>query len=331
MPQYSAFISAKMPLHVEPQVTANFMFNTKILETANGAEQRIPTNLEYLTELSFSDLKYKDCQQTTDLEDFKTFFATQAKGSLNTFLFKNPLDYTISNNSKQTGADTVIKTLILGTGTPEYRILIKSYKFGSVTGYKSIFFVDFDNTVVGTTSQGVVTNASMVNGLLYIPGALLADEVFITGEFYNEYYFDSDILKISRKSSNVTTISGIRLIEKPKPSQGVYTQADFNPVAATFNLGFQPTYDEDFSIGAYRESLENKRTLTTARMMENKSEITLDGDRLICDEKDNLLAMFVACKGRLLDFDYQASRHRFNTDSLSLTNQVINKAVNKGA
>ncbi|MGL5075793.1 MAG: hypothetical protein ACRDBG_08110, partial [Waterburya sp.] len=248
-----------------------------------------------------------------------------------TFLFKNPLDYKISSTPKQVGTNTTIKTLVLGTGAPEYRILIKSYKFGSVTGYKSLFFVDFNNTVVETTSQGVVPNSSMVNGLLYIPGALLTDQVFITGEFYNEYYFDSDVLKISRKSSNVTTISGVRLIEKPKPSQRIYTQADFDPVAAPFNLGFQPTYDEDFSVGTYRESLENKRTLATGRMSENKSEITLDGDQLICDEKDNLLAMFVACKGRLLDFDYQSSRHRFNTDSLSLTNQVINKAVNKGA
>jgi hypothetical protein len=331
MPQYSQFINNKMPLHIEPQVTANFVFETRVVETANGAEQRIPVRLEYLTQLSFADVSYKDCQQTTDLVAFKNFFANQAKGSLNTFLFKNPLDYKISSIPKVTGANTVVSTDVLATGLPEYRQLVKSYGFGGVFGYKSIFFIDFSKTQISTTSQGVVTNASMVNGLLYIPGALITDQVFITGEFYNEYYFDKDVLNISRKSTNLTKISGIRLIEKPKPSQASFVIGDFTTISTPFAMGFIPTQDEEFRVGSFRDSLDNLRTTATARMVTAKSDITLDANNLFCDEKDNLLAMFVACKGRLLEFPFQGETHRFNTDTLSLTNVVIDKTINKGA
>lgn len=330
MTTYGQIIADFMPLTVDPQVTATFRFKTHLIESANGAEAARASRTEYLSELALSDLKFRDCQTSTAYNEFRDFFTTKAKGRLNVFRFKNPLDYKLPTGVQTTGQNTSIRTTVVAGSTPDSRRVLKQYNFDAVRGFKSIRFIDFTKSIILRNTIDVTNTCSMVNGELLIPGTLATDTIQVSGEFHLPYRFTEDKYNVEQLSANLISVKNIRLIEDPQTSIAPWAQGDFETVNNIFALGFKPTYSGEVRVESFQDSLDNDETVTVARLIAPKSDITYLSNTLSCDEKDNLLATFTACKGRLIRFYLEdTSLARLNTDELTLTNLVIQKSVNK--
>jgi hypothetical protein len=321
-----------MPLTVDPQVTATFRFKTHLIEAANGAEVARASRTEYLSELALTDLKFRECQTSAAYAEFRDFFVNKAKGRLNTFRFKNPLDYKLPANTQAVGQYTSISTKIIAGSAPATRLVLKQYDFGTVRGFKSIRYLDLNKSVVLKNNINVTAACSISSGELLIPGAIATDAISVSGEFYLPYRFADDKYNVEQLSNNLISVKNIRLIEDPQTSVAPWLPSDFVTVGANnpFTLGFEPTYAGEVRVESYQDSLDNNETVTVARLTEAKSDINYLGNVLKCEEKDSLLAIFNACKGRLIRFYLEdTALARFNTDELTLTNLVIQKSVNK--
>ena len=330
MTTYGQIIADFMPLTVDPQVTATFKFKTHLIESANGAEVARASRTEYLSELALTDLKFRECQTASAYAEFRDFFVNKAKGRLNTFRFKNPLDYKLPANTQSVGQYTSVRTAVIAGSTPDSRRVLKQYNFDTVRGFKSIRYLDLDKSVVLRNNIDVTAICSMVNGELLIPGATATDAINVSGEFYLPYRFADDKYSVEQLSNNLISVKNIRLIEDPQTSVAPWVQGDFETINNVFTLGFKPTYSGEVRVESFQDSLDNDETVTVARLTAPKSDVNYLGNTLHCDEKDNLLAIFTACKGRLIRFYLEdTSLARFNTDELTLTNLVIQKSVNK--
>lgn len=330
MTTYGQTISDFMPLTLDPQVTATFRFKTHLIEAANGAEVARASRTEYLSELAFSDLKFRDCQTTAAYAEFRDFFTTKAKGRLNVFRFKNPLDYKLPLGIQTTGQMTSIRTVVIAGSTPDSRKVLKQYNFDTVRGFKSIRFIDFTKSLILRNTIDVTNTCSMMNGELFIPGTLATDTIQVSGEFYLPYRFAEDKYNVEQLSINLISVKNIRLIEDPQTSIAPWAPGDFETVNSFFSLGFKPTYSGEVRVESFQDSLDNDETVTVARLTAPKSDINYLSNTLHCEEKDNLLAIFTACKGRLLRFYLEdISLARFNTDELTLTNLITQESVNK--
>ena len=325
MPIYGTVLSDLITFPKQYKITSEFKFLTDIIETGNGAEDRKPNWLEHLTSLSFESLVFENCYKK-QLETFKTFFIESAQGCLNAFRFQNPVDYKVTRLLAQHGVTTSSQGVVVYGGDNDAGDaiwwLLKKYTFNGVSSYKTIRY-PIESTLLVWQDNLPITNHTMhPDGYLTIPNTTALNIIEFEGEYDRLYRFAEDNLNIQRPNAAYFSINGLRLDEVTNTAYSIISPADFveDGVVGTLDLGFNPTYTDTISMENFRKLTKNNRELVERRFTENKQYRVLDGTILKCTEKDNLICMFLACKGRLLKLqDADENEIRFDTDSIKIT------------
>ena len=332
-----------LTIHVSPIVTSTFKFKNYIVETVRGVEQRMCRRLEYLSEISLGTLTYDISCADGDrksFDEFLDFYQKTARGSLNSFLYKNPLDFKGTYNLVAHKENTFSRILLIEqsrTATFTTYIPVKEYRFGILRGYKTLHYLDESTIEVWQEDTANPPNLmkltpgqfayDLSTGLVTIPNATTTPK-YVSAEFYLQYRFRDDALQYSQQSSTVINIDNVGLVELPVKSHSrqLLSTIDFGGETElpTLDIGFTPTYSREVTLDAYIDRLETSgRELRQERYLENKDLINLDGNVLYTQEKDNLLCAFLACRGTFQEFTYGEIAHaRFDSDEFVLETRI---------
>jgi hypothetical protein len=326
MPTYGDLILDILTFPIKPIVSSKFRFMTDIIEAGGGGEYRRPAFVEHQNTLTIESLTYPECRKS-DLAAFRSFYTTKAKGNLNSFRFKNPLDFKATRAIKQHGTNTSSQCIVVPgvlTGGDWRRRIIKKYNFGNVSGYKTILYPDI------TTLKVFVDNVQRTDffftdaGILVIPGTAELANVEAECEFYRRYRFAPENITIQRPDTSRYVLSPLTMIEDVRINHAPIKASDFKYIDKPFGLGFLPSYTETLRFEAYEKTVKTGRVLAEERFTASKSLFEIDGTVLHSKEKDNLLCMFLAAKGSLLPFAYGTDGIpvRFDTDELEISLEV---------
>lgn len=319
MPTYGRYIDQEFKLHLAPKTTSRFFFNNYLIETASGAEQRIPARLEYLAEITFDTITHaRNCDEDT-LDEFREFYIETAQGRLNSFKYKNPLDYYASREILSHGefSKSYSLTIPLDETYETYQVL-KVYQYGEVRGYKTLAHLDSDNLSVYVNDALTVQYTINRGTIIFNPPLTETDVVEVDTEFLLQVRFSENRVKQVVSSVSKVDITGLGLTEIADTSLGEWVTRDFEEATDSFDFGFKPTYTDDIILEDFLDIFASGRETRQQRYNERKDEINIDGNKLVQEEKDNLLCLFIAMKGRLLDFPYERNTVRFNSDELLL-------------
>jgi len=276
--------------------------------------------LEYLSEVSFGNIDFETCKDTEAFETFVNFFENQARGRLNSFLYKNPLDFKGTAILANHGLETSSRIYGEPIDLQNYQLL-KEYRFGGIKGYKTLHFID-------SSTLTVYVDGEQTNNFILLPGGIIQltttvfNEVAVTAdcEFYLRYRFGEDKYTYQRTSVTKTTITSLTLSEITTTNRSPIDASNLRNTRTRFELGWDPSYTEESKVETYLDQLPNtRREVRQARFTSNKRLLSIDGNPIYPEEKDNLLCMFVALKGSLLEFRYDLSVCRLETDSLILS------------
>ena len=323
---YGKLIPDILKFPIKPIVTSRFRFLTDIIETTEGIEERRPNFFEHQNNLTIETLTYPDCRKS-DLDAFKTFYATKAKGNLNAFRFKNPVDYKATRSPVQHGEHSSSHCLVFPdtfVNGEWRRRLLKKYTYGNVSGYKTLLYPDI-STVKIYLNGSLTTNWTFHNGGYFIlPGTGQNAVIEAECEFYRRYKFAKENINIQRPDVSRYILSPFTLIEDIQTNATPMLDSDFRHNSAPFQLGFLPSYTEILRFEAFEKVSKNGRITTEQRFLESKDTLDIDGTILRSQEKDNLLCMFIALKGRLLTMPdgNNLAIVRFNTDELEISLEV---------
>ncbi|MDJ0579103.1 DUF2460 domain-containing protein [Crocosphaera sp.] len=328
------------PIEYNVRIGVNITFDNIITKNNNLSEQRIIQN-EYPTrEYSL----FKNIVTPQDLTLLRTFFET-TKGSFKGFLFKDPLDNSVTENivnilnsdcSEQgrlypdpDGVRTEFQVI------KEYRMESSVYRQPIYYPYNLRLYQDGTEIFSGfTQDKGKIVFDTPP--IAFIPGNPF-DILSITAsfDFYYPCRFKTDVLedKIVTRTDNDNKIYGLNNLEivEVKQEFDIYPESSFstlsNEIAVNLRWGQTFQTQRKTNIKTSISNIENR----TQKQVNAELFLDLQSKQILSQQQAQyLLYLWLNIKGNGRAFKYRDAVSdtlfdaRFDTGSLSFTNQSAN-------
>lgn len=321
------FIDTRLTFPVRPIETVGFSFNTLITEKLAGQERRNPVRTEYRVTVEIDTLTLKPCGDTHEIDALISFFKT-VNGRKNTFRYRNFYDYFVTaipviyRASPGFLSPSVYSLGLLLSGQT-YQLL-KIYEVGGARTSKTLRLIDATTLEVFVNgSQTFNYTLDNLEGQIEILDSLVGDEeVTFNCEYDLEMRFNMDNFVFNATWSSIKEVTGISLIEELTTTEPFGNESDYTNISVgQFKLPSIPLYTSGSTYAIKLDALANQKEQRELRYTDIASVYTYSPNSPRELDVHFLSSWFIACKGRLLGFEFNDEQlfSRFDTDSLSLT------------
>lgn len=328
LPEFISFYEGSLSLGVDYGATGGAIFNTTVVETKLGRQQRnalysLPLHRYQLGDRTVADRSSSELKKYSQIKQFHTL----RRGSYQGFRYKDWADYRGKS-----------EFIAVGNGVITQFQLRKAYKAGEAVTYRPIQ-KPVPNTVFiyenGQIAPDVVNNPgdgwhiNVETGVLTRAAALPAGVVLNASfEFDVPVWFESDRIDFtweyydSERGDNVYRLGSVNLIEKRLPLTLPWyyaTQGDFsNPL----DLGVIYGTVEQYEFVTKKLVLKSGFEKTESQSSTPAIYYNLGAKNYNREEIETILGFFWNARGKNRSFKFvnQNNTHevRFDSDSLSL-------------
>ena len=328
-----AFVNKELVFPVLPEETVSFKFSTTIIENQAGVEYLTPAWTEYRCSVAIDPFVVDDVEKETLLA-----FYNDVVGSLNSFLYKNQVEYQAHvNSSYHVDSGVYVGSygyLALRLGS-NYQ-MIKVYHLGvgssqEVKGYKTIKYPDRDTIVIQDIFNNTTINDFTIGdgGVITINEAVAENAVLrFDCEYYHEMRFVEPI-GFETLSYKEYQVNNITLVEAVTTDYPIYSIEDFQNINLVFELPFVPDTSITSEFQVKSDRLSNEKDNRKQRSKNTYHKINLVQNTITEKEKEFVLSWFFISKGRLLRFIYDDYLVRFNADTLAISTLVTGNNSHK--